>query len=437
MASEFLSPGRVRMGRLGSRPLFSLKILPAPGKLAWTLLYQMAGMEADVDRRVIIGVEIEAYSIESGDNRIGRKLSSPKRGISEYDEGFTRDSSIGTEYNSRPFATVREALFLLRAGLRKYLRTLYEVPYTNQHAHRVPLLVGAWTDRTAGTHLHVSIEGVRMSHREAVSLSNHVHDHLPLLIALGANSPVWGRELTPCESNRILQGTDTYFHPLVRGKLASGKTAEMCYSQALGDKPPTLEIRVPDSNLPQFAVASLCLVKAICMRWLRGGELSNRTRHRDYLRARNDAARQGMRARLCWKGQWMPAQNYLDRFLLLHREELEAMDVPDEIAEVLRLARSGFTGSRIIRDAVRETLRNHPQSWEEHFAERYVRGLQEVLSGNTLADFASALRVRLPRGPRQARLVQLRGPPADPSRRGSATPTNSPFSLITNCTQPR
>lgn len=353
-------------------------------------------MEIPFDRRVIIGVELEAYSIESGENRIGRKLSSPKRGISEYDEGFTRDSSIGSEYNSRPFSTVREALFLLRSGLRKYLRSLYEIPYSSQHSHRVPMLVGAWTDRTAGAHLHVSIQGRRMSHREAVSLSGHVHDHLPLLIALGANSPVWNRELTPYASNRILKGTETYFNPLPRGKLASGKTTEMCHSQALGDKPPTLEIRVPDSNLPQFVVACLCLLKAICLRWLRGGGVSNRTRHKEFRLARTEAARQGMRARLCWKGQWMPARSYLDRFLLVHREEFEAMGVPDEITEALRLAGSGFTGSRILRDAILHARQTHPRTWEQQLAERYVRGLQEVLSGNTLADFASALRVGLP-----------------------------------------
>jgi len=355
-------------------------------------------MEPNVDRQIVIGVELESYSIESGDNRIGRKLSSPKRGLSEYDEGFSRDSSIGSEYNSRPFSSVREALFLLRSGLRKYLRPLYEVPYSSPHAHRVPLLVGAWTDRTAGTHLHVSIQGRRMAHKDAVSLSSHMHDHLPLLIALGANSPVWGRELTDCESNRIIEGTDTYFNPLPRGKLASGKTTEMCYSHALGDKPPTLEIRVPDSNLPQFAVASLCLVKAVCLRWLRGGGAANLIRHKDYLRARGEAARAGMRARLCWKGQWMPAGSYLDRFLLVHREEFEVMDVPDEITDVLQLARDGFTGSRILREAIIGVRSTNPLTWQEHFAGKYVRGLEEVLSGNTLPDFARALGVRLPAG---------------------------------------
>ena len=36
-----------------------------------------------------------------------------------------RDTSIGSEYVSRPFHTVREALFLLKSGLRKYLRDNY------------------------------------------------------------------------------------------------------------------------------------------------------------------------------------------------------------------------------------------------------------------------------------------------------------------------
>ena len=183
----------------------------------------------------------------------------------------------------------------------------------------------------------------------------------------------------------------------------------MCFSHSLGDKPPTLEIRVPDSNLPQFAVASLGLVKAVCLRWLRGGGAANRIRHKDYLRARSDAAALGMRSRLCWKGQWMPAGRYLERFLLVHREEFEAMDVPDEIDDVFRLARAGFTGSRIIREAVLDVQQSHPRTWQEHFAGRYVRGLQEVLSGNALADFASALGVALPSGGVMLRLPVTAG----------------------------
>src|SRR6266567_7898768 len=85
--------------------------------------------------RVIIGVEIEAYSIGRGDYKIGRRTSRPRPGLSERGERFTRDTSIGSEYNSRPFSTIREALFLLKAGLRKYLRDRYRGE-TERHEDR-------------------------------------------------------------------------------------------------------------------------------------------------------------------------------------------------------------------------------------------------------------------------------------------------------------
>ena len=50
-------------------------------------------------------------------------------------------TSIGSEYNSRPFETIRESLFLLKTGLRKYLRTLYRT-HAPMRDHVVPLLVG-------------------------------------------------------------------------------------------------------------------------------------------------------------------------------------------------------------------------------------------------------------------------------------------------------
>src|SRR3954449_11844972 len=76
-------------------------------------------------RHVVVGAEIEAYSIALADYTIGRRTSRPRAGVSERGERFTRDTSIGSEYNSRPFTTTREALFLLKSGLRKYLRDQY------------------------------------------------------------------------------------------------------------------------------------------------------------------------------------------------------------------------------------------------------------------------------------------------------------------------
>src|SRR5689334_16878721 len=89
----------------------------------------ISGGEVEVDvvdqRQVVAGVEIEAYSISQADYSIGRRTSRPRPGVSEKGERFTRDTSIGSEYISRPFSTTREALFLLKSGLRKYLRDMY------------------------------------------------------------------------------------------------------------------------------------------------------------------------------------------------------------------------------------------------------------------------------------------------------------------------
>ncbi|MDX1411409.1 MAG: hypothetical protein R3351_04590, partial [Nitrospirales bacterium] len=60
-------------------------------------------MKIPINKRIVLGVEIEAYSINVADHKIGRRLSRPRPGLSESGERFTRDASIGSEYNSRPF----------------------------------------------------------------------------------------------------------------------------------------------------------------------------------------------------------------------------------------------------------------------------------------------------------------------------------------------
>ena len=67
-----------------------------------------------IKRAISMGIELESYSISVPDCRISRELHFPRRGIAEAGERFTRDVSIGTEYNSRVFHTIREAFFLLK-----------------------------------------------------------------------------------------------------------------------------------------------------------------------------------------------------------------------------------------------------------------------------------------------------------------------------------
>src|SRR5437762_853704 len=133
------------------------------------------------NKSVIIGIEIEAYSVDLSERKIGRRLSRPRRGLSESGERFTRDTSIGSEYNSRPFTTIREALFLLKSGLRKYLRGLYRSRQPEKD-YRLPLLMGSWTNRFAGTHMHVSLAERPLTAKDAASLAWHLHDHIPFLI---------------------------------------------------------------------------------------------------------------------------------------------------------------------------------------------------------------------------------------------------------------
>lgn len=355
----------------------------------------MAERRQNSHRRIVIGVEIEAYSIDVSDYTIGRRLSRPRPGVSEAGERFSRDSSIGSEYISRPFETVREALFLLKAGLRKYLRGLYR-SRDDKPVHVVPLLVGGWTNRFAGAHIHISVAGRSLSRERAGSLAKHLHDQIPFLIALGANSPIWDKRITAKASSRFLRGSTSYFAATRRGRLTSVEDRELIYSPGRKTKPPTVELRVLDSNIPEYIVACLCVIKAASLRWLRGERPANRIRHDGYLRARHEAATKGMRAKLPWGKNLLPVPDYLDRFLWEHRRELEEMDIPDEIFEVWRILKRGYNGARLIHDAAVQARREHPLTWQRRFARRYVSGLEELLSGNSLRDFAEALGVALP-----------------------------------------
>jgi hypothetical protein len=349
----------------------------------------------EMHRRIVVGVEIESYSISEPEHRIGRGASRPRRGLSEKGECFAHDTTIGSEYNSRPFATVREALFLLKTGLRKYLRRLYRRRREDAPV-RVPFLVGGWTNRFAGAHLHISLAERDLTYREAKSLAFHVHGHLPFLIAAGVNSPVWNRRLTPHASVRYLRGAETYFAPQPRGQLAVDTTTQLCFVPPRGDKPPTLEIRVLDSNLPEYIVVCLCLAKAIALRWLRRRPSSNRLSQAELQRASVAAAQRGTRARLCWGGRWMSFARYQDRFIQVHREEFERLDIPDQLFRVMRLFKKGWDGARMIREAVHLAQKQHPPTWQRHFAKRYAQAIEQLLSGNSLDDFARSLRLNLP-----------------------------------------
>ena len=278
-------------------------------------------------QRVIIGVELEGYTISTPENTISRKLAFHRKGTAEKGENFRRDWSIGTEYNSRPFSSIREGLFLLKAGLRKYNQGLYRSKSPSRKGRQI-FLVGGWKDRFAGAHAHVSIAGENLKLEKARILTRHLHDHLPLLIAMSASSPVWGGEITSFASNRVLKGSRTYFKPIRPQELNLKSIHEVTLNRGRRTKPPTLEIRVMDSNIPDFMMASCSIIKACILGVLRKKKIINKITHYQYLKSRTDAARRGMEAHLCWNGEWIPVSRYLDRFFWAYREEIKAMDIP-------------------------------------------------------------------------------------------------------------
>src|SRR3989338_2659117 len=155
-------------------------------------------------RAISIGIELEAYSISIPEYRISRELHFPRRGAAERGERFTKDVSIGNEYNSRVFLTLREALFLLKNGLRKYIHFRSSAKDGDYHTL---FLVGGWIDRFAGSHLHIAFAKKKFTYLHARRLARYLHSHLPFLIALTGNSPVWRDKINQVASNRLLRGT--------------------------------------------------------------------------------------------------------------------------------------------------------------------------------------------------------------------------------------
>jgi len=346
-------------------------------------------------QRVVVGVELEGYTVLTPAHRISRRMAFHRKGVSEQGERFTRDWTIGTEYNSRPFSTIREGLFLLKSGLRKYNTALYRRKRRAKRGRQI-FLVGGWKDRAAGAHAHLSVAGKKLSYEDARRLAGHLHDHLPLVIAIAANSPVWADELTETASNRVLRGSRKFFRVLPLGELYRRQFDEMVYSRSRKTKPATLEIRVMDSNVPEFVMAGVCILKACALAWLRREPRGNTLSHFRYLRSRQDAARRGMKARLCWNGKWLTASQYLDRFIWTYRHELKEMDVPAEVWTTFKLLKTGYNGSRIIAQSAERAYETHPPTWQQRFAKWYVQAIGRLLSGDTATHYMTALHVRPP-----------------------------------------
>lgn len=341
---------------------------------------------------ISMGVELETYSIALPEYRICREIQFPRPSSVEEGERFTRDDSIGSEYNSKVFKTIREAFFLLKSGLRKYSR-FKSSGAQNRHAI---FPIGGWTDRFAGTHLHLALGDDKFTFEQARRLSDYLHDHLPFLIALTGNSPVWREKITPHNSNRVLLGSKTYCQVTKRGVLHKRHFREIVFNRGGKKKSPTLEIRICDSVLPEYIAAALCVCLAVAKRWLKRKQPYNHSTHTNYLSARDQAVRFGPRAKLVWTNHWLNVKDYTDLFFRKYAEELDRMDIPDDVIRVFKYLKRGWNQSEIIRKASALCMNKHRPTWQRRFAKRYSNAVQELLDGNSYEQFTRRLGVKLP-----------------------------------------
>lgn len=344
-------------------------------------------------KNILMGVELETYSVALPEYRICRELQFPKRSIVERGERFTRDVSIGSEYNSKVFGSIREAFFLLKSSLRKY----NEFGSENSKEERLVIFpVGGWTDRFAGTHVHLSLGLKGIGYKEAKELAMRLHDHIPFLIALSGNSPVWREKITPHASNRLLRGANTYCKVTRGDTLYKNRYREITYNRGGKKKPPTLELRVCDSSIPEYIAAVLVICRAVALRWLARKQSHNRSTYGNYVKARDLAMKKGAHANLVWTNHWMDAAHYVDLFFRKYEEELEKMDIPEEVLRVFKYMKRGMNQADIIRTASEKFWRRHRPTWQRQFASRYARAIEDLLNGNSLEQFAKRLGVKLP-----------------------------------------
>ncbi len=343
--------------------------------------------------KISLGAEVEAYTINLSDHTISRNFRLPHKGVVERDESYHRDRSIGIEYASRPFNSIRESMFGIKNGLRKSLVKYRE----GQKASKYTMFfTGAWRDRFAATHFHVGLGEEGIEFPEALRISRHLHGHLPLLIALLANSPVYEERITTLDSNRFIYGGEKFFAPLKFGEIDREYREEMTYNRSPKKRTPTLEIRPCDANLPEYIVAGLALIKAASMASLSRRHVCNKNRYDIHLLSRSNAARYGPAAILYWNNRPLRADTYLDRFFKEYGGFLSKMEIPAEVIEVFKLFQQGWNGAGILRRACQRHRKTHPRVWSKYFAKEYARAVNLSLAGETVSTFARELGLRPP-----------------------------------------
>jgi len=339
---------------------------------------------------ITIGVEIECYTILTEECKISRRVILPDVKSPEAGERFTVDKSIGSEYVTKPFESLREALQAISSGLAKYAGS-------SLVSNALPLPVGGWNDRFAGAHFHIGFKDKGLSREEAGSLANYIHDHIPFIIAVSANSPVWRRRVTGYSSNRLLRGGGKYCIPITKGGLNQNHYREVNFNPENKHKPSTLELRVCDSNIPPYVCAVMTILKILALAWRNGKDACNDLTHEAYLEARAEAARRGAAAKLYWGGNTVTVGEYLTLLLDNYSEEAGVLDIPGDVAEAFSLLEVEWNNAEALRCAAIKLRGRFGRDWERKMAFKLASALKTLLNGGSLREYHEALGLRIPR----------------------------------------
>lgn len=333
---------------------------------------------------ITIGVEIEFYTILTKDKRISRNILLPRERASEEGGKFTVDKSIGPEYITKPFENITEALYTIERDLGKYADS-------SNNPNGLPLPIGGWNNRFAGAHFHIGFKERGLEKEEALTLANHIHDHIPFIIAVSANSPIWQRKITEYHSNRILRGGEKYCMPIVKGVLNQNHYREMNFNPENKHKPPTLEIRVCDSNIPPYVCTVITILRILTSAWRNGRKAYNNLTHETYLQGRFNAARRGVKAMLYWNGKPVTVSQYLRLFTLSYGDEASVLNIPPSILEAFSLLEKGWNHAEAIRRTAVDSKKKFGRRWEKDIAVKLASAMKILLDGGSLKNYYRAL----------------------------------------------
>ncbi len=359
---------------------------------------------------ISMGIEIETYTIRISNSNyeIGYDdVVYPKEQVFEDGEIFTQDLTIGTEFNSPVFYQLHNAFFRLKASLRKY--NVFQEK-TESNVEKRICFMGTWLDAPAATHFHIAFGKDGIGKDDAEYLAQHIHGHLPFLIALSANSPVINHVVTPIASNRLKNFP--YCNPInikdffkEYEKISDYHFTEMNYNTFPGSgaesKPPTLEIRVADSNIPEYCIACLAVIQAIvshAIKRKKGKKVKpmNICSFENYMKARNQAIDKGSQAKICWNDKPIKVSRYIDKFFYFYREEIEEIEIPPKILDVFKYLKNGLNMADIVRESCEKMKERFKETWENEFCKQYVLALEQNLEGNDLENFVGYLGIKLP-----------------------------------------